>query len=323
LSPPRHAPRRHPDRGLVFDVQRYSLHDGSGIRTVVFMKGCPLRCAWCSNPEGQTCAPQLAYDAAKCIGRAACGEACQRACEVSAIHPAQGEKVEVDLTACTACGSCVPVCPSLALELLGEGMSVEDVLERVERDGLFFARSGGGVTLSGGEPLLQADFSARLLEAARERGIHTALETSGSVPWSDVEKVCRHADQVFYDVKCLDAERHRQATGVGNGRILENLRRLRETFPDLPVVVRTPVVPGVNDSPDDIRAICEFLRGLAGPVCYELLPYHRLGEQKYRKLGMPYPLPGIAPPAPECMAALRRVVEAAELAPGGGASAPQ
>jgi pyruvate formate lyase activating enzyme len=276
----------------------------------VFLKGCPLRCAWCSNPEGQSCAPQLAYDAAKCIGRTACGEACQRACEVSAIHPAEGDKVEVDLGVCTACGSCVPACPSQALDLLGEGISVDEILERVERDGLFFARSGGGLTLSGGEPLLQADFAARLLEAAREHGIHTALETSGCVPWNDVEKVCRHVDQVFYDVKCLDAERHREATGVGNGRILDNLRRLRERFPDLPVVVRTPVVPGVNDSPEEIRAICGFLRELPGHVRYELLPYHRFGEPKYRKLGTPYPLPGVEPPAPERMAALRRIVEA-------------
>jgi len=298
----------------VFDVQRFSLHDGSGIRTLVFLKGCPLRCAWCSNPEGQTCAPQLAYDATRCIGRAACGEACQRACEVSAIHPAAGDQVEIDLTACTVCGSCVLVCPSQAIELLGEGMSVGEVLELVERDGLFFARSGGGLTLSGGEPLLQADFAVRLLEEARRRGIHTAIETSGCAPWGDVERVCRHVDQVFYDVKCMDAERHREATGTGNGRILENLRRLREAFPELPVVVRTPVVPGFNDSPEQIRAICDFLCGLPGRLCYELLPYHHFGEPKYRKLGKAYPLPGVEPPPAERMAALRRIVEDAELA---------
>jgi pyruvate formate lyase activating enzyme len=295
-------------------VQRFSLHDGSGIRTLVFLKGCPLRCAWCSNPEGQACAPQLSYDAVKCIGRAACSEACQRACEVSAIHPAENDRVAVDLAACTLCGSCVTACPSRALALVGEGMSVDEILERVERDGLFFARSGGGLTLSGGEPLLQADFAARLLEEARARGIDTALETSGCVPWHDVEKVCRHANQVFFDVKCLDAQRHREATGAGNERILDNLHRLREAFPELPVVVRTPVVPGFNDSPAEIRAICDFLRDLPGPPRYELLPYHRFGEPKYRKLGEAYPLPGLEPPSAERMAALRRIVADAGLA---------
>jgi len=207
----------------------------------------------------------------------------------------------------------VPVCPSQALELLGEGMSVDEILEQVERDGLFFARSGGGLTLSGGEPLLQVDFAVRLLQEAGRRGIHTAMETSGCVPWHDVERVCRHVDQVFYDVKCVDAERHREATGVANGRILENLRRLRETFPELPVVVRTPVVPGFNDSPDEIRAICDFLAGLPGSLRYELLAYHRFGEPKYRKLGNEYPLPGVEPPPPERMDALRRIVEEAKL----------
>ncbi len=294
-------------------MQRYSLHDGSGIRTVVFLKGCPLHCRWCSNPEGQSCAPQLAYDATKCIGRTACSDACLRACEVSAIRPAGEDRVAVDLGVCTACGDCVPVCPSRALDRLGDSMSVDEILGIVERDGLFFARSGGGLTLSGGEPLLQADFAARLLETARGRGIDTALETSGCVPWGDVEKVCRHVDQVFWDVKCADPERHREATGAGNGRILDNLRRLRTAFPELPVVVRTPVVPGFNDSPDEIRAICDLLRGLPGALRYELLPYHRFGEPKYQKLAMAYPLPEVEPPPPERMALLRRVVEDAGL----------
>jgi pyruvate formate lyase activating enzyme len=294
-------------------VQRYSLHDGSGIRTVVFLKGCPLHCQWCSNPEGQTCAPQLAFDAAKCIGRAVCGEACQRSCEDSAIRPVAEDKISVDLAACTACGACVLACPSQALDLLGDSMSVEEVLELVERDGLFFARSGGGLTVSGGEPLLQADFVTRLLEEARRRGIDTAMETSGCVPWHDVEKACQHLDQLFFDVKCMDSERHREATGVGNGRVLENLRRLREKFPELPVVVRTPVVPEFNDSPEEIRAICEFLGSLPGAIRYELLAYHRFGEPKYRKLGQPYPLPDAQPPPPERMEALWRIVEDAQL----------
>ncbi len=302
-----------PDRGLVFNVQRFSLHDGSGIRTLVFLNGCPLRCQWCSNPEGQTCAPQLAYDADTCIGREACGAACQRACQDDAIHPTDDGKVRVDLTACTACGECVLVCPPRALERLGESMSVAEVLDAAEHDSAFFARSGGGLTLSGGEPLVQADFAARLLEAARARGIGTALETSGCAPWSDLEKVCRHADEIFYDLKCMDSERHRQGTEVGNERILDNLRRLREEFPELPVVVRTPIVPGFNDAPEDVRSICDFLTALPGAVRYQLLPYHRFGEPKYRKLGREYPRPDLEPPSPEQMAALRRVIEESGL----------
>jgi len=298
----------------VFNIQKFSLHDGSGIRTLVFLKGCPLRCAWCSNPEGQSCAPQLAYDERKCIGRPACGDACRRACPVDAIAARQDGpdgKVEIDLDRCTACGECVLVCPSRALERLGESMTVEEVLEVVEQDSAFYARSGGGLTLSGGEPLTQAAFAARLLEAAQARGIDTAVETTGYAHWSELERVCRHANQIFYDLKSMDPERHREGTGVENGRILENLRRLCEVFPALPVVVRTPVVPGFNDSPAAIRAIAGFVGELPRPVGYELLPYHRFGEAKYRELGRDYPLAEVQSPSEEQMAELSRVADEA------------
>jgi len=301
------------ERGLVFDVQRYSLHDGSGIRTLVFLKGCPLRCHWCSNPEGQSCAPQLAYDASRCIGRVACGDACQQVCEARAVAASEDGKVAVDLELCTACGWCIDVCPPRALELLGDTVAVDEILEKVERDGLFFARSGGGLTLSGGEPLLQADFSVRLLEEAARRGIDTAVETSGCVPWKDLERACAYLGQIFFDVKSLDEARHREATGIGNERILENLRRLCEVFPELPVVVRTPVVPGFNDDPRDIQAICDFLLELPRRVRYELLPYHRFGELKYRKLGQEYALAELEPPSAEAMEGLHRIVREAGL----------
>lgn len=302
---PQHADA---ERGLVFNIQKFSLHDGSGIRTLVFLKGCPLRCSWCCNPEGQFCAPQLAYDERKCIGRESCEDACQRACQVDAITAqADDGKVEIDLDLCNACGQCVVVCPSRALELLGESHTVDEVLDVVEQDSAFYARSGGGLTLSGGEPLMQAPFAVRLLEAAQARGIDTAVETSGHVHWSDMEKVFRHANQVFYDVKAMDSEKHREATGVGNERILENLRRLCDAFPTLPIVVRTPVIPGFNDSAADIRAIAAFVGGLPRPVPYELLPYHRFGEAKYRELGRDYPLPELEPPSEEQMAALSRI----------------
>jgi pyruvate formate lyase activating enzyme len=192
-------------------------------------------------------------------------------------------------------------------------MTVDEILERVERDGLFFARSGGGLTLSGGEPLLQSDFAVRLLEEAARRGIDTAVETSGCVPWKDLERACGHVGQIFFDVKSVDATRHREATGIGNERILENLQRLCEGFPELPVVVRTPVVPGFNDEPGDIQAICDFLGELPRRVRYELLRYHRYGEAKYRKLGQEYALANLEPPSTQRMASLQRIVEEARL----------
>ena len=299
------------ERGLVFNIQKFSLHDGSGIRTLVFLKGCPLRCIWCSNPEGQTCAPQLAYDERKCIGRDACEDACRRACDDDAIEARDDGKVTVLGDRCTACGECVLVCPSQALERLGDSLTVDEVLAVVERDGAFYTRSGGGLTLSGGEPLTQPDFAARLLAEAQSRGIDTAVETSGYAHWSDVERVCRHANQVFFDVKAMDCDKHREGTGVENVRILENLRRLCETFPGLSVVVRTPVIPGFNDTPEEIRAIASFVGELPRGVRYELLRYHRFGEAKYHELGRDVPMPDVPPPTDEQMAALSRVAQEA------------
>jgi pyruvate formate lyase activating enzyme len=293
-------------RGLVFNIQKFSLHDGSGIRTLVFLQGCPLACQWCSNPEGQARSPVLAFDANKCIGVTEC-ERCVPACGPGAIAPTQDGKAQVDRKRCTDCGDCVGACPSAALELLGRSMSVEEVLEAVEEDSGFYARSGGGLTVSGGEPLAQAEFAVGLLEAAQRRGIDTALETCGHGRWEDLRALCEHADQVFYDVKCADSARHRAHVKVGNRWILENLRRLCEERPDLAIVVRTPIVPGFNDSPEDVTAIARLLRGLPGLHRHELLPYHRFGEAKYRRLGMPVPLPGLEAPTEQQMGRLREV----------------
>jgi pyruvate formate lyase activating enzyme len=194
---------------------------------------------------------------------------------------------------------------------------VDEVLEVVEQDGAFYARSGGGLTLSGGEPLTQPAFAARLLQSAQARGIDTALETSGYAHWSDLQRVCRHVNQIFYDLKAMAPEKHREGTGVGNQRILENLRRLCRAFPKLPLVVRTPVVPAFNDSPAEIRAIAAFVGRLSRPVRYELLPYHRFGAAKYAGLGRDYPLAELRPPSREQMAALSRVAEDARRSAAG------
>lgn len=294
-------------RGLVFNIQKFSLHDGSGIRTLVFLKGCPLACKWCANPEGQAYTPELAYRPDKCIGVSEC-DRCRTVCDAGAIRCGEEGRVEIARDVCTLCGRCVDACPSRALELFGTPMEVDELIRVVEEDSGFYARSGGGVTLSGGEPLSQAEFALAFLKRARSRGIDTALETCGLCRWDDLEQACRLVGRVFFDVKSLDPARHEEGTGVGNERILENLQRMCRTFPDLPVTVRTPVIPGFNDSPGEIRAIAAFLDRLPGRVEYELLAYHRFGEGKYAQLGKAYPLTGLEPPRKEQIEALRKMV---------------
>ncbi len=298
-----------PVRGLIFNIQKFSLHDGSGIRTLVFLKGCPLTCQWCANPEGQSYAPELACRPDKCIGTSEC-DRCVKVCEVDAIRLGEDGRVEISRELCTDCGKCVDACPSKALELFGTWMSVDELIRVVEEDSSFYARSGGGVTLSGGEPLAQTDFVLAFLEKARARGLDTTLETSGLGKWEDLEQVCRLVNHVFFDIKILDPAKHEEGAGVGNERILQNISKLSETFPDLPVTVRTPVVPGFNDAPEDIRAIADFLDRLPGlRVEYELLPYHRLGESKYSQLGKTYPLEGLEPPPKEHIDDLRQLLD--------------
>jgi pyruvate formate lyase activating enzyme len=293
-------------RGLIFDIQKFSLHDGTGIRTLVFFKGCPLACAWCSNPEGQKHSAELIYAGDRCIGTDEC-DRCLPTCTAHAIGRGDDGEIEIDRGLCDNCGECAHACPSKALEMSGELVGVDDVIRAVEEDGGFYVRSGGGLTVSGGEPLSQADFVSSLLATARKRGLDTVIETSGLCKWESFEAVAPHADQIFYDIKCMDPEKHKRATGVSNEVILENFRRLRNQFPETTIVVRTPVIPGVNDSQEDIQAIADFIDGAGGASAYELLPYHGFGEPKYCKLGRTYPLEHAKPPSEERMTPLREV----------------
>lgn len=275
-------------RGLVFNIQKYSIHDGPGIRTIIFLKGCPLACSWCSNPESQSFAVELAFNAGRCLGLDQC-DRCLKACPSQAIAEHDG-KPAFDRSLCAGCARpCVDACPAFGVIAYGQSKTVGEVLRVVEQDGLFYSRSGGGLTLSGGEPLAQPDFALALLREARRRRIGTAVETCGHVPWQTLAEASGLLDAMMFDVKSLDAARHEQFTGRSPALALENLQRLLRERPGLPVHVRTPVIPGFNDSEKDIDGICRFLAALPG-ITYELLPYHRLGTQKYTFLDRQAPM---------------------------------
>ena len=282
--------------GIVFNIQKYSVHDGPGIRTIVFTKGCPLSCRWCSNPESQLLKPQMAFNATRCIGTDKC-HYCMPACPYQAITT-EGNSLNIDCTHCNECETlaCSKACPAGSIITYGQTRTVEDVLNAVAQDAIFYTRSGGGMTISGGEPLFQKEFAIALLREARRRRIKTAIETCGCYEWERLEEAAPYLNYVLYDVKHTDTEKHKWATGVGNELILSNLKKLLETFPELPVQVRTPVIPGFNDDEETARSIGKLLKGYAN-VSYEALPYHRLGTQKYAFLGREYPMGEVSLPA--------------------------
>jgi len=304
----------NPDRqrGVVFDIQRFSIHDGPGIRDLIFLKGCSLRCRWCSNPESQNLVPEIGFNESRCIGSADCGR-CIPVCPVSAISANAGGKIGIDRKLCDNCGKCVAICPARAIRMYGENMTVDEILKTVEEDGPFYRRSGGGITVSGGEALCQPDFARELLKTCRARGIDTAVETTGFGKWEDVEKICLFANLILYDIKHLDTNKHKSFIGVGNEMVLENLRHLDRALPNTPVIVRTPVIPGFNDTEKDIRAIADFLIPIRSVTKYQLLPYHRFGESKYRQLDREYPMSELRSPGHEVMAALGRIAETVAL----------
>lgn len=274
--------------GIVFNIQKYSVHDGPGIRTVVFLKGCPLRCRWCSNPESQTPQPQLVYNRNKCLTLEHCVR-CLEVCTAGAIKAGAESRIQIDRDICNECLLCTKACPSLALNVYGETMTVEQVIGKVEEDSAFYSRSGGGLTIGGGEPMHQAEFAASLLKEAKRRRINTAMETCGFCKWEDLATACSLLDTLLYDVKSMNPEKHRVFTGVSNELILENLKRVREAFPALAIWVRTPVIPAFNDNVDDIRAILKHVQEMPN-VCFEALDYHRMGKPKYEYLGLEFPM---------------------------------
>lgn len=294
------------DSGLVFDVQRFSLFDGPGIRTTVFLKGCPLRCLWCHNPEGIAPRPALRYDAARCVG---CG-ACVAACPNGAHRVDTAGRHLLDRARCTVCRTCDEVCPSQALAVVGRLWSVDEVMDLVLRDRNYYADSGGGLTLSGGEPLQQPGFSRALLAAAKAEGLHTAVETSGFGAWSALAALIPLTDLFLFDIKETDADRHLALTGAPLGPIHDNLQRLAAG--SATIVLRLPMIPGINDRPDHIAAVAALALSLPTLPQVDLLPYHRLGKGKRPLLGQPEH--EIArPPAPAQVKAWRAQFAAAGL----------
>jgi isethionate sulfite-lyase activating enzyme len=273
--------------GTVFNIQKYSVHDGPGIRTVVFLKGCPLSCMWCSNPESQSFKPQLAYNKNKCISLSQCVR-CAEICTAGSITQGDDDKISVNRETCTDCLSCTEACPAGALITYGKKQTVKDVIDQVEKDATFYARSGGGLTLGGGEPLAQPEFAIALLKEAKRRYMKTAIETCGHVSQNTILEACKYINTMMIDIKSMNSTKHKEFTGVGNELILENFKAVRAAFPKLHIRVRTPVIPEFNDTAEDIQAIVDFLKEY--DVEYELLPYHRLGTQKYSNLGLDYPL---------------------------------
>ena len=288
---------------VIFDIRRFSIHDGPGIRTAVFFKGCPLRCQWCHNPESQSLQPELILRLNRCIHCEACVQACPHAAVSS-----DGGQILTDREKCQVCGACADACYAEGRQLIGRSYSLAEVLDSVERDRVFFDQSGGGLTLTGGEPLMQLPFARLLLQAARRRGVHTVVETCGFASWTAIQSILESVDLFLYDLKLMDDGRHRQYTGVSNRRILDNLGRL--VAHGKQVIARIPVIPGVNDDAENLAAAGSFLAGLGGIQRVDLLPYHSIAETKYQNLGKEYLLKGLKSPGAQHMQAMQEQLRA-------------
>ena len=276
-------------KGIVYDIQRYSLHDGPGIRTIVFLKGCPLRCSWCCNPESQRSAVEVAYNQDLCIACDACVEACQS----NAIHKYSEKSIfRINKSVCTDCLQCVDVCPTNAIYSIGQEMTIQEVLDVVMKDASYYRRSGGGVTLSGGEPLVWSELCKRLLSRLYARNINTAVETCGCAPWEAFERVIDFVDLFLFDIKCMDSNLHLQLTGASNEGIISNLYNLRAKGKE--IVIRAPIIPGINDSIENIKGIADLMNDLRIDEI-NLMPYHNLGSVKYDRLCREYSLSEIEP----------------------------
>ena len=285
---------------FIFNVQKFCVHDGPGIRTTVFFKGCPLRCAWCHNPESQDFAPELLVNAEKCTS---CRQ-CLPTCPAGAIR-ATGEGIVTDRASCRACGSCVDECLKGAREIAGHQATITELLAEIEKDRVFYEQSGGGVTLSGGEVLCQPEAARELAQACQIRGIHVAIDTCGHAPYENLARLLDCADLFLYDLKHLDSLQHRKFTGQDNHLILDNLLRLSATGQS--IHLRIPLIENFNADDAHIETVARFIRQL-NLTRIDLLPYHNTGSSKYERLGRRYDTAGFAAPTPERLARIAAVL---------------
>lgn len=278
--------------GTITNIQKFSLHDGPGIRTTIFFKGCPLRCFWCHNPETHSINHQIIFFEERCTG---CG-VCTRRCPQNAIVIKDNRPVR-DNSKCNLCGKCADFCPNNAQEYIGKDITTKEIMKEIIKDEAFYEESGGGVTFSGGEPLMYVDFLQDILKSCKIRGIHTAVDTSGYTSWESFEKIIDKVDLFLYDLKLIDNEKHKKYTGVSNKVILENLKKLSDSGAN--IYIRMPIIAGVNDD-SHIDETIEFLSNL-NIIQVNLLPYHKMGMEKYKRLGMEYKLTGDEKPSDEKM----------------------
>ncbi len=291
---------------LVIDITRMTVHNGPGIRTVIFFKGCPLRCLWCSTPESQKETPEIALFPEKCIG---CGD-CLPVCPRAALSP-EGESVVLNRSLCDNCGTCASVCYAEALKKIGHPYTVDELVREVIKDKVIYRHSGGGVTISGGEPLLYPDFTFDLLKELKKNGIGTGVDTCGFVPRENIESVLPYVDFFLWDIKHMDREKHIEYTGVSNDLILDNLRFVSEK--GIPVYLRLPLIPGYNDSDDNLLDMCQLTKSLPSLVEVHLLPMHHLGSARYAALGREYPIEGLPLFHQDILTRMKRLVESTGL----------
>jgi pyruvate formate lyase activating enzyme len=303
--------------GVIFNVQRYSTEDGPGIRTTVFIKGCPMYCPWCHNPEGLDSRPELMWYDVRCIAARECLEVCPQ--DALTLTP---EGMVIDRERCNGCGDCEEACPAAALEVIGKERTAADVAAEALRDKVFYEKSGGGVTLSGGEPALQDDFSLALMGMLKEEGIHLALDTCGGVRWERLKPLVDLSDLVLMDLKIMDEDKHLEHTGIPLKLVLDNARRVAEL--GLPLWIRTPVIPGYTDTEDNVRGIARFIvSNLPTVERYDLLAFNNTCDAKYRRLDKLFPLSGESLISEEKIGGLARAAaeEGLDIARWSGATA--
>jgi len=291
--------------GNIFNIQKYSIHDGPGIRTTVFFKGCPLNCWWCHNPESQSSFPELIFWKDRCIH---C-KTCITTCPLGALTLEDG-LVLTDKGKCTLCGECVQKCPTIAREIIGQKMTVEEIMEEIEKDGVFYRESGGGVTFSGGEPLMQQDFLEELLRNCHQKKIHTTLDTTGYCNWHFLDGISRFVDLFLYDIKIMNDEAHIKYTGVSNQIILENLKKLSAKGEN--IIIRIPIIPDINDDMQNITDIGKSLKSM-NIKFIELLSYHNIASEKYARLGKSYALEDTRVPDKDKLSKISKLLQKFDL----------